>query len=48
MREAAAIPGLGEAVSSLLGVRERLVDEIRRLDRRLKAISMACLRLARP
>lgn len=41
MREAASIPGLGEAVTSLLGVRERLIDEIRRLDRRLKAISAA-------
>lgn len=39
MRTAAAIPGLGEAVASLLGVRERLVDEIRQMDRRLKAIS---------
>lgn len=41
MREAASIPGLGEAVASLLGVRERLVDEIRRLDHQLKAISAA-------
>jgi len=41
MQGATAIPGLGEAVASLLGVRERLVDEIRELDRRLKAISVA-------
>src|SRR5690606_6049106 len=36
-----SIPGLGEAAVSLLGVRERLIDEIRRLDRKLKAISAA-------
>lgn len=41
MRQAASIPGLGEAVASLLGVRERLVEEIGRLDRQLKAISAA-------
>lgn len=41
MRQAASIPGLGEAVASLLGVRERLVEEIGRLDRQLKAISVA-------
>jgi transposase len=39
MRTAAAIPGLGDAVAALLGVRERLVDEIHQLDRQLKAIS---------
>jgi transposase len=41
MREAALIPGLGEAVASLLGVRERMVEQIARLDRQLKAISVA-------
>jgi transposase len=38
MRATAAIPGLGEAVASLLGVRERLVDEIRQMDRQVRAI----------
>lgn len=41
MRAAAAVPGLGEAVASLLGVRERLVEQIAQLDRQLKAISAA-------
>lgn len=41
MREAALIPGLGEAVASLLGARERMVEQIARLDRQLKAISVA-------
>ncbi len=41
MREAIAIPGLGEAVASLLGVRERLVEQIAQLDRQLKAVSIA-------
>jgi len=39
LRAAAAVPGLGEAVASLLGVRERLVEQIGQLDRQLKAIS---------
>lgn len=39
MKAAATIPGLGEALAALLGVRERLVDEISQLDRQLKAIS---------
>jgi len=41
MRETAVIPGLGEAVALLLGVRERLVDVISQLDRQLKAIGAA-------
>jgi transposase len=41
MQEAAAVPGLGEAVASLLGARERLVEQIAKLDRQLKAISVA-------
>jgi transposase len=41
MREASMIPGLGEAVASLLGTRERMVEQIARLDRQLKAISVA-------
>jgi transposase len=41
MRVTAYIPGLGEAVASLLRARESLVDEIRQLDRQLKAISVA-------
>jgi transposase len=41
MQEAASVPGLGEAVASLLGVRERLVEQIAQLDRQLKAISLA-------
>lgn len=41
MQEADLIPGLGEAVASLLGVRERMVEQIARLDRQLKAISVA-------
>ena len=41
MKVAAAVPGLGEAVASLLRAREGLVDEIRQLDRQLKAISVA-------
>lgn len=39
MKAGATIPGLGEALAALLGVRERLVDEISQLDRQLKAIS---------
>jgi len=41
MRAAASIPGLGEAVASLLRARERLVEEIGQMDRQLKAISTA-------
>jgi transposase len=41
MRAVADIPGVGEAVASLLGVRERLVEQIAQLDRQLKAISLA-------
>jgi len=41
MQQAASIPGLGEAVASLLGVREGLIEQIKRLDRQLKAISAA-------
>lgn len=41
MQAAAPIPGLGEAVASLVRARERLIDEIRQLDRKLKAISLA-------
>lgn len=41
MRVTAPVPGLGEAVASLVRTRERLVDEIRQLDRQLKAISLA-------
>jgi transposase len=37
----ASIPGLGEAVASLLHAREGLVDGIRQLDRQLKMISAA-------
>jgi transposase len=40
MRKAAGVPGLGEAVASLLGVRERLIEQIAQLDRQLKAISI--------
>ena len=40
MRVAASIPGLGEAVASLLRARERLVEEIGQMDRQLKAISV--------
>lgn len=39
MRVTASIPGLGEAVASLLHAREGLVDGIRQLDRQLKMIS---------
>jgi transposase len=35
------VPGLGEAVASLLRARERLVMEIGQMDRQLKAISTA-------
>ena len=38
---AAAVPGLGEAVASLLRAREGFVAEIGQLDRQLKAISTA-------
>lgn len=41
MREAASIPGLGEAMEALLHDRERLVAEIGQLDRQLKTISVA-------
>jgi len=41
MQVAASVPGLGEAVASLLRARERLVVEIGQLDRQLKAISTA-------
>ena len=41
MRVAVSVPGLGEAVASLLRARERLVVEIGQLDRQLKAISTA-------
>jgi transposase len=41
MRVAASVPGLGEAVASLLRARERLVEEIGQMDRQLKAISVA-------
>lgn len=41
MREAASVPGHGEAVASLLGVRDRLVEQIAQLDRQLKVISLA-------
>ncbi|MET3439242.1 IS110 family transposase [Sphingomonas sp. 1185] len=41
VQAAVAIPGLGEAVASLLRARTGLVDEIRRMDRELKAISIA-------
>jgi transposase len=41
MRVAASVPGLGDAVASLLRARERLAEEISQLDRQLKAISMA-------
>ena len=41
VQAAIAVPGLGEAVASLLRARTGLVDEIRRMDRELKAISIA-------
>lgn len=41
MWQAALIPGLADSVASLLGVRERLVEQIAQLDRQLKAISAA-------
>jgi transposase len=41
MRAVVDIPGLGEAVASLLGVRERLVEQIAQLGRHLKAITLA-------
>ena len=41
VRAAIAVPGLGEAVASLLRARTGLVDEIRQMDRELKAISVA-------
>jgi transposase len=41
MRVVASVPGLSEAVASLLSVRERLVEQIAQLDRQLKAISLA-------
>ena len=41
VQAAVAVPGLGEAVASLLRARTGLVDEIRRMDRELKAISTA-------
>lgn len=39
VQAAVAVPGLGEAVASLLRARTGLVDEIRQMDRELKAIS---------
>ena len=41
MRVAASVPGLCQAVASLLRARERLVEEIGQMDRQLKAISLA-------
>lgn len=41
MQVAASVPGLGEAVASLLRACERLVLEVGLLDRQLKAISTA-------
>ena len=41
VQAAIVVPGLGEAVASLLRARTGLVDEIRRMDRELKAISTA-------
>jgi transposase len=41
MQVAASVPGLSEAVASLLRARERLVAEIGQMDRQLKAISTA-------
>ncbi|MDQ1228669.1 transposase [Sphingomonas sp. SORGH_AS_0879] len=41
VQAAVAIPGLGEAVASLLRARAGLVEEIRQMDRELKAISVA-------
>ncbi|MFT3976428.1 MAG: transposase [Sphingomonas bacterium] len=40
MQAAVTIPGLGEAVASLLRARTGLVDEIRRMDRELKVIKV--------
>lgn len=43
--EATHIPGLGEAIASLLAVRSQLVEQIRELDRKLRTItsqSQAC------
>lgn len=41
MKVAASVPGLGEAVASLLRARKGLVEEIGQMDRQLKAISAA-------
>jgi len=41
VQAAIAVPGLGEAVAALLRARVGLVDEIRQMDRELKAISIA-------
>lgn len=41
VQSAIAVPGLGEAVASLLRARTGLVNEVRRMDRELKAISIA-------
>ena len=43
--EAAHIPGLGDAISSLLSVRAELVEQVKEMDRRLRVIasqSQAC------
>jgi transposase len=45
---ASGMPGLGDAVAALLGARERIVEEIKMLDRRLKSFagrSSACEQL---
>lgn len=41
IREGASVPGLGEAVASLIRARERLVVEIGQMNRQLKATSTA-------